>query len=140
MMLKLASGRRQTANSIMYSDGSTLFRRDLGTLVEERIRSFPGEIIGIWLNSCGAVYIATSQPPDHMAQLWRQRDTEWDIQPSYIDVATFRSLHYQALRDGRDRIIVKDDALWLIDPKRVIEWARRLIKDEALAARVCHYL
>jgi len=144
MMLKLASGRRLpatfTARHVLYGSGCILYRRDLGTLVEEHIGCFSSDISDVWTNHRGTLFVATFQLPDHMVQIWRQRGTEWEIHSTYIDMVAFVKLRRRVHQDGRCRIDIKDGILWLTVENRTFERARRLIKDEALVARLRSFL
>jgi len=122
-----------TANFVWYSNENILFRRHLETLVEEEVHAFPAAIATIWAK-CGDVCSVGLNGERN--RRWYLLDDGWASAPASDDGFYVRKARYMTFR------VVHGDywQLQLVSQGRAAERARRLIKDEALAARVCHYL
>jgi len=121
---------------VWYAVDVDLHRLDLETLERECVRTFPDIINSVLTSdtsdSCVVMLLMAPLPA------WRFTDGEWT---AVFDVPKeFKRRRRDERFHVRNRKIDNLTRLVLVDRRRTAERAQRLIKDEALAARVCHYL
>jgi len=140
MMFRLAVISHQwpvhafTENYVWYGVGNVLLRRNLKTLKEESIYTFETEIRIIWtsLNNADVCAITLYGTPQ---DLWYQQEGQEWVRGRFIPyVGDPLSLGIQITR------LDHGWQLWLVNRRRTVDRVQRLLKDETLAARVCHYL
>jgi len=116
-----------TIQHVWYSRGASLYRRNLLTLKETFQYEFPSTITFLWSDATRCV-VTTEEPSRAWECHGRECDIPWDL--------CYDNTH----SSGRYWTRAYKNSLCIECDSRARERVKKLVKDEALAARVCHYL
>jgi len=124
-----------TPDHVWYSKGFTLHRRSLETLVEEFMFYFATDIAVIWTFGETIAVVTVD------FEIYVRRDQKWTGAGSSRTESPYAwGMQCSHVHPSARYCIFYDDGVVLVCASRTVDRVKKLLKDETLAARVCHYL